>query len=51
MRSHEPESREILHRASPEEQARYLELMRHDPVVGTAYLDALEIQQQWQTGD
>jgi hypothetical protein len=37
---------EIFDRASAEEQTRYLELMRHDPIAGMAYLDALGLMQQ-----
>jgi hypothetical protein len=37
---------EIFGRASAEEQVRYLELMRHDPIAGMAYLDALGLMQQ-----
>jgi hypothetical protein len=33
-------------RATPDQKERYLELMRHDPVAGMAYLDALGIMQQ-----
>jgi hypothetical protein len=40
---------EIFDRASPEDQDRYLELMRHDPIAGMAYLDALGLLQQGQT--
>jgi hypothetical protein len=37
---------EVYDRASPDEQTRYLELMRTDPVAGMAYLDALALEQQ-----
>lgn len=37
---------EVFNRASPDEQAHYLELMRHDPVAGIVYLEALGLKQQ-----
>lgn len=46
----EPARQEVFDRASPEEQARYLELMRHDPVAGMVYLEALGLRQE-QTDD
>jgi hypothetical protein len=42
----EPARQLVYDRASPEEQTRYLELMRTDPVAGMAYLDALGLEQQ-----
>ena len=42
----EPARQEVFDRASREEQAHYLELMRHDPVAGMAYLEALALKQQ-----
>ncbi len=36
----------VIDAATLEEQGRYLELMRHGPVVGTAYLEALGLRQQ-----
>jgi hypothetical protein len=33
-------------RAPKDEQTRYLELMRHDPVAGMAYLEGLALKQQ-----
>lgn len=41
-----PTRQGIFDRASSNEQAHYLELMRHDPVAGMVYLDALGRQQQ-----
>jgi hypothetical protein len=35
----------VFDRSSPEQQTRYLELMRHDPVVGMAYLEGLGLTQ------
>jgi hypothetical protein len=37
---------QVYDRASVDEQTRYLELMRTDPVAGMAYLDALGLEQQ-----
>jgi hypothetical protein len=37
---------QIYDRASEAEQTRYLELMRHDPVAGMAYLEVLGVKQQ-----
>jgi hypothetical protein len=45
-----PNNEEIYDHASAEEQDRYLELMRHDPIAGMAYLDALALMQQQQEG-
>ena len=42
----EPARQQVYDRASRDEQARYLELMRTDPVAGMAYLDALALEQQ-----
>jgi hypothetical protein len=42
----QPSMQEAYDRASVEEQTRYLELMRHDPVAGIAYLEALAQKQQ-----
>jgi hypothetical protein len=44
----EPTKDEIYEHASAEEQDRYLELMRHDPIAGMAYLDALALMHQEQ---
>jgi hypothetical protein len=41
-----PSMQQVYDRASEEEQTRYLELMRHDPVAGMAYLEALALEQQ-----
>ena len=41
----EPARQQIYDRASRDEQAWYLELMRTDPVAGMAYLDALALEQ------
>jgi hypothetical protein len=35
----------VCDRASEAGQTRYLELMRHDPVAGMAYLEALAIKE------
>ena len=40
-----PSMQEVYDRASPDEQTRYVELMRTDPVAGMAYLEALAVQQ------
>jgi hypothetical protein len=32
--------------ASPDQQAHYLELMRHDPITGMAYLEGLGMRQE-----
>jgi hypothetical protein len=34
---------DVLDRAEPDEQARYLRLMRHDPLAGRTYLEGLRI--------
>jgi hypothetical protein len=41
----EPARQQVYDRSSGDEQARYLELMRTDPVAGMAYLDALALEQ------
>jgi|HubBroStandDraft_3_1064219.scaffolds.fasta_scaffold1825809_1 hypothetical protein len=41
-----PSMQQVYDRASADEQTRYLELMRTDPVAGMAYLDALGLEQQ-----
>jgi hypothetical protein len=44
----ELDKQEVYEHASAEEQNRYLELMRHDPIAGTAFLDGLALMQQEQ---
>ena len=44
--SHTSVQQGIYESASTGEQERYLELMRHDPIAGMAYLDALGLMQQ-----
>jgi hypothetical protein len=41
-----PSMQQVYDRASVDEQTRYLELMRYDPVAGMAYLEALAVEQQ-----
>jgi hypothetical protein len=41
-----PSLQQVYDRALPDEQTRYLELMRTDPIAGMAYLDALAVEQQ-----
>ena len=45
-----PGNQEIYERASAQQQDRYLELMRHDPIAGMAYLEVLAQIQQGQGG-
>jgi hypothetical protein len=42
----EPARQEVFDRATPDEQTRYLELMRHDPIAGMAYLETLGLKQR-----
>lgn len=39
-------SQDVYDRATPIEQERCLELMRHDPMAGMAYFEALSIIQK-----
>ena len=40
-----PSIQQAYDRASLDEQTRYLELMRQDPVAGMAYLESLRLEQ------
>jgi hypothetical protein len=42
--------RTVYDRASPDEQAHYLELMCHDPILGMAYLEALGLRERCTDG-
>lgn len=42
----EPYLQVVFDRATPTQQERYFELMRHDPVAGMAYLEAVAIKQR-----
>jgi hypothetical protein len=46
----EPSMQEVFERAPADKQIHYLELMRHDPVAGMAFLQALSLIQH-QTED